>query len=112
MNILASFFLMAPPAGGSGSGSGLSTIILFGGILAVMYFFMIRPQQKKQNDAKKFLEGLQKGDKIVTVAGVHGRILKVNDNGTLEVEIDSNVKVIMERSGVSPEYTKAITEKK
>ncbi len=110
MNNLSTQFLMAQPPGGGDS--GISTIILFGGILAVMYFFMIRPQQKKQNDAKKFLEGIQKGDKVVTVAGIHGRIMKVNENGTLEVEIDSNVKVVMERSGISPEYTKAIQEKK
>lgn len=110
MNILSTTFLMAQPPGGGDS--GISTIILFGGILAVMYFFMIRPQQKKQSDAKKFLEGIQKGDKVVTVAGIHGRIMKVNENGTLEVEIDSNVKVVMERSGISPEYTKAVQEKK
>lgn len=112
MNNLLTVFLMAPPPSGEGGGSAWSTMILFGGILVVMYFFMIRPQQKKANDAKKFLESLQKGEKVVTVSGIHGRILKVNDNGTLEVEIDSNTKVVMERSGISPEYTKAIQEKK
>ena len=75
-----------------------------------MYFFMIRPQTKKARDQKSFLENLQKGDKIVTVAGIHGRISRVNDNGTLEVEIDTNTKVVMERSGISMEYTRALQQ--
>jgi preprotein translocase subunit YajC len=75
-----------------------------------MYFFMIRPQAKKAKDQKSFIENLQKGDKIVTVAGMHGRILRINDNGTVEVEIDANTKVVMERSGISMEYTKAIQQ--
>jgi preprotein translocase subunit YajC len=54
------------------------------------------------------MEALQKGDKVVTVAGIHGRINKINENGTLELEIDTNVKVVMERSGISMEYTKAL----
>jgi preprotein translocase subunit YajC len=73
-----------------------------------MYFFMIRPQTKKAKDQKNFLETLQKGDKIITVAGIHGRITRINENGTLEVEIDTNTKVMMERSGISMEYTRAI----
>lgn len=102
--------LMAPPSGSSGGMGNISTLIFFVAIFAVMYFFMIRPQAKKAKDQKSFLENLQKGDKVVTVAGIHGRINRINDNGTLEVEIDTNTKVIMERSGISMEYTKAIQQ--
>ena len=56
------------------------------------------------------METLQKGDKIITVAGIHGRISRINENGTLEVEIDTNTKVVMERSGISMEYTKSLNQ--
>lgn len=107
--MLHTILLMAPPSGSSSSGaSSYTSLIMLVAIFAVMYFFMIRPQAKKAKDQKNFIDNLQKGDKIVTVAGIHGRINKVNENGTLEVEIDTNVKVMMERSGVSLEYTKAL----
>jgi preprotein translocase subunit YajC len=87
-----------------------STPLLFVGIFAVMYFFMIRPQAKKAKDQKTFIDNLQKGDKVITVAGIHGKITRVNDNGTVEVEIDTNTKVIMERSGISMEYTRSVQQ--
>ncbi len=99
--------LMSQPSGSS-SGAGYMNLVLLVAVFAVMYFFMIRPQSKKAKDQRIFLENLQKGDKIVTVAGIHGRIAKVNENGTLDVEIDTNTKVVMERSGISMEYTKAL----
>ena len=102
--------LMASPSGSSSGMGNISTLIFFVAIFAVMYFFMIRPQAKKAKDQKSFIDNLQKGDKIVTVAGMHGRINRINDNGTIEVEIDSNTKIIMERSGISMEYTKALLQ--
>ena len=106
MNHYNEIFLMTSSSGSGGP--GISTLIMMGAIFAVMYFFMIRPQSKKAKDQRSFLENLQKGDKIVTVAGIHGRIAKINENGTLEVEIDTNTKVVMDRSGISLEYTKAL----
>ena len=99
--------LMADPSGG---GMGWQSLIFIGAIFSVMYFFMIRPQAKKAKDQKTFIENLQKGDKIVTVAGIHGRITRINENGTVEVEIDTNTKVVMERSGISMEYTKMLQQ--
>ena len=101
--------MMAPSTGSSGS-SAWTTPVFFVMIFAVMYFFMIRPQAKKAKDQKNFINNLQKGDKIVTVAGIHGRISKINENGTVEVEIDTNTKIVMERSGISLEYTKALQQ--
>jgi preprotein translocase subunit YajC len=102
--------LMSPPAGSSSSGTGWYNIVFIVAIFGVMYFFMIRPQSKKAKDQKSFIESLQKGDKIVTVAGMHGRISRINENGTVEVEIDTNTKVLMDRSGISMEYTKAVQQ--
>lgn len=105
--------LMSPPAGGSDAASGgWFNMVFLVGIFAVMYFFMIRPQTKKAKDQKNFIDSIEKGTKIVTVSGVHGRITKVNENGTLEVEIDTNTKIVMERSGISMEMTKARLENK
>jgi preprotein translocase subunit YajC len=106
MNLIT-IFLMTTPSGSS-SGAGWMNLVLLLAVFAVMYFFMIRPQSKKAKEQRTFLETLQKGDKIVTVAGIHGRISKVNESGTLEVEIDTNTKVIMERSGISMEYTRGL----
>ena len=102
--------LMSPSSGSSSPSSGLFNIFFIVAIFAVMYFFMIRPQAKKAKDQKNFMETLQKGDKIVTVAGIHGRISRINENGTLEVEIDTNTKVVMERSGISMEFTKTLNQ--
>jgi preprotein translocase subunit YajC len=101
---------MSQSSGTGGPSSGLFNIFFIVAIFGVMYFFMIRPQAKKAKDQKNFIESLQKGDKIVTVAGIHGRISRINENGTVEVEIDTNTKVIMERSGISMEYTKALNQ--
>ncbi len=105
------FILLMGSTGSSSSDSSMwSTPLLFVGIFAVMYFFMIRPQAKKAKDQKTFIDNLQKGDKVITVAGIHGKITRVNDNGTVEVEIDTNTKVIMERSGISMEYTRSVQQ--
>ena len=65
-------------------GDGNLTNILFIGLMfLVFYFFMIRPQMKKQKELKKFREGLAKGDHIVSIGGIHGRILEVTDTTVL-----------------------------
>ncbi len=84
-------------------------VAMIAAMVGVFYFFMIRPQAQKAKNQKSFIDSLAKGDRVVTVAGMHGRITRVNENGTLEVEIDNNVKVVMERSGISLDYTKALT---
>ena len=107
--MLHQILLDAPLVGQTGSNPYMSFVFI-GAMIVVFYFFMIRPQSKKAKDQRTFMESLQKGDKVVTIAGMHGRITKINENGTLEVEIDNNVKVIMERSGLSMELTTAINK--
>lgn len=83
------------------------TIIMFGLIFLVFYFFMIRPQVKKQKDQKKFVEELKKGDKVVTTAGIHGKVFEVSDN-IVTVEVDNGVKIRFEKSSISLDASKAL----
>jgi preprotein translocase subunit YajC len=78
--------------------------IILGALIIVFYLFFIRPQQKKAKEGKTFLESLKPGDKIVSVGGVHGRILK-EEGTTFIVEIDKNVKMKLEKSAISMEMT-------
>ncbi len=101
----ANILLQAQPA----SGGGQQLYIMMGLLLVVFYFFMIRPQQKKAKDAKKFRESLQKGTRVVTIGGLHGRILEVADT-TILLEVDSNVKLRFERSAIAMDNTQQLTE--
>lgn len=95
----------------SGSGSGLQSLILFGGIAIVFYFFMIRPQQKKQKDQKKFIEEIKKGDNVVTIGGVHGKVY-ATDEDTITLEVDKSTKMKFEKSAVSLDSSKKEAGKK
>ena len=86
------------------------TLFLLGGMIIVFYFFLIRPQAKKAKDAKKFQEGIQKGDKIVTIAGIHGTINKVNDDGTISLEINPGSYLKIEKSAISIEWSQQINK--
>jgi preprotein translocase subunit YajC len=76
----------------------------------VFYFFMIRPQAKKAKMQKKFIADLQKGDKIVTIAGIHGKVNKVNEDGTIEMEVSPGSYLKIERSAISMEWTANINK--
>ena len=71
---------------------------------------MIRPQDKKAKDQKKFIENLQKGDKIVTIAGIHGTINKVNEDNTLQLETNPGSYLKIEKSAISMEWTTQINK--
>ena len=82
---------------GSGIGQFIPLILIF----VIFYFFLIRPQQKKVKEHKAMVEGLKKGDKIVTSGGITGTISRVIDNDKIEVEIAENVKVeIVKSTGI------------
>ncbi|MGN7721826.1 preprotein translocase subunit YajC [Chitinophaga sp. 22620] len=111
-NLLLNVFLMTPPAGGAqGGGMGsYGTLLFFGGMILVMWLFMIRPQTKKAKAQKQFIDNLREGDKIVTIAGIHGKVKKINDNNTLQIEVSPGTFFTVERSAVSMEYTTAINK--
>jgi preprotein translocase subunit YajC len=81
------------------------------GFVAVLYFFMLRPQAKKQKEQKKFADEITVGDKIVTIGGIHGKISKKNDDGTYTLEAERNSYMIIEASAVSMEMTTAFRKK-
>ncbi len=84
---------------------GYSQIIFFVGIAVVFYFFMIRPQQKKQKDQKKFLAEIKKGDAVVTIGGMHGKVYSLDD-ATITLDVDKGTKLTFERSSISLEASK------
>ncbi|MEQ1554877.1 MAG: preprotein translocase subunit YajC [Ferruginibacter sp.] len=84
---------------------GWTTPVMMGGMILIFYFFMIRPQAKKAKEQKAFISNMQKGDKIVTIAGIHGTINKVNDDGTLSLETSPGSYIKIEKSTISPEWT-------
>ena len=73
-------------------------------IAVVFYFFIIRPQMKKAKEAKTFREAMHKGDKVVTIGGIHGKILEIKET-TVVLEAESKTRFVVERSAISPEYT-------
>ena len=83
--------------------------IMMGLLMVVFYFFMIRPQQKKSKDARKFRESIQKGAKVVTIGGIHGKVIEVADT-TVLLEVDSNVKLRFEKSALAMDNTQQLTE--
>ena len=88
-------FLQAAQQGGS----SLSMWIMIGLIFIVMYFFMIRPQNKQRKELQKFLDALRKGDKVVTIGGINGVVRDVKDT-TVIVEVDKDVCITFNKSAI------------
>src|SRR5688572_22377017 len=90
--------------------SALPQMLLLGGMILVFWLFMIRPQAKKAKLAKQFQENLQKGDKIVTIAGIHGNVNKVNEDGTILIETSPGSYMKIEKSAISVEWTQQLNK--
>lgn len=89
------------PQGANGGGGGMfSTVIMFGLIIVIFYFMILRPQQKKQKERTQLLESIQKGDKVVTIGGLHGTVLGLEEK-TVLVQVADNVKLKFEKSAIS-----------
>ena len=91
--------LMAPQSGSGGSGMTSSLIFLVL-IFVVFYFFFIRPQVKRQKDQKKYRESLTKGQKIITIGGIHGRIVELQET-TCTIEVEGGNRLKVEKSAVA-----------
>ena len=92
-------------------GSQWTSMIFMVAIVAVFYLFMIRPQQKKAKEQKKFTEEIQKGDYVVTLGGMHGRVAEL-EGETFVLEVERGARIRMSKSAVSMESTKAMANKK
>lgn len=101
MNLATVFLSMGQGAQGGG---GFQFIFL-ALMIVVFWLFMIRPQAKKAKQQKQFLQAMQKGDKIVTIAGIHGTVSKMNEDGTFMLEVNPGSYIKMEKSAVSMEMT-------
>ena len=94
-----------------GKPNPMMNVVFMLGMIAVMYFFMIRPQMKRAKDQKNFSSENNAGDTIVTTSGIYGKIVRANEDGTINVEIDRNTIVKMDRSAISMELTMAYRKK-
>ena len=81
------------------TGAGYSSILMLIAIFAIFYFFMIRPQKKRQEEIKKFRDALSLGDSVVTSGGIHGKIKEINDN-TMVLEIANNVNITVDKASI------------
>lgn len=90
---------------------GMQQMIMFGLIIVVFYFFMIRPQMKKAKDQKKYIEELKRGDKVITTAGIHGKIVDITDT-TFLIEVESGTKIRFDKSAISLDASKALNTTK
>ena len=93
---------MSQPQGGQqGSLEGMvPMLVMFVAIILIMYFLMIRPQQKRQKEHQSMLDSIRKGDKIVTTAGIHGTVTDIDGN-TFIIQIADNVKITVEKSAIA-----------
>jgi preprotein translocase subunit YajC len=88
-------------------GAQTPQLIMMGLIILVFYFFMIRPQIKKQKDQKKYVEELKKGDRVVTTSGIHGKIADLNET-TFLIETEGGGKIRFDKTTISLEASKAL----
>src|SRR4051812_23218595 len=96
----AIYFLQAQQPGFGGF-----QYIFLGLMIVVFWMFFIRPQAKKAKNQKNFVQNLQRGDKVVTIAGIHGTINKVNEDGTINLEISPGSYMKIEKSAISMDWT-------
>lgn len=90
----------------AGGSAGMMNLIMIVALIAIFYFFMIRPQQKKQKEIKKFREGLNVGDRVITAGGIYGKIRAVKDT-TITLEIADNVRISIDKGSVYPSAAQA-----
>lgn len=105
--MLQTFYLLAadPKNGGS------VQLVMMGAIMLVFWLFMIRPQAKKAKQQKQFMNDLKKGDKVVTIAGIHGTINKINDdNATMQLEVSPGSYIKVEKQAISLEWSQALNK--
>lgn len=102
--MIAGYILLQTEGDGQGGFDPTMMIFVFA-FLGIMYFFMLRPQQKRAKEQKAFMADLAKGQRVVTNGGIHGRIVKVDEDSFL-VEVDQNMKLRLEKSAISMELTK------
>lgn len=100
------FFLQIVP---EGDNSGIMNIIFLVVIFVIFYFFMVRPQNKKRKELQNLRDNLKKGDSIVTIGGIHGKVVDVKET-TVVINIDTNTKIKVDKSSISLDSSTKLTE--
>jgi len=100
MNSLFSGLNLFQTAPANSTGSMISTVVMFGAVFAIFYFLIIRPQNKKQKEAQKMIAAIKKGDKVVTIGGIHGTVHSVKDK-TVVIKVDDSAKLEFSKSAVA-----------
>jgi preprotein translocase subunit YajC len=104
---MLAFILLQAAAGQSGM---IGNFILIGGIALIFYFFMIRPQQQKQKAQRSFIDTIKKGDMVVTIGGMHGKVVAIEDNSVV-LDVDRGAKIKFDKSSISQEASKQYVTK-
>jgi len=88
---------------------GLPQILMIVALIGIFYFFMIRPQQKKQKETRRFRDNLQQGDKVITAGGIYGRIRAIKET-SVQLEIAPNVTITIDKGMIYPSASDAQTD--
>jgi preprotein translocase subunit YajC len=99
------FLLDGTPVAQQKPGGGIQMWIMLGLLIVVFYFFMIRPQNKRQKELKKFRESLKVGDKVITTGGIYGKIAQIKEDNTVLVEVDTNVRIKFDMNAIVADPT-------
>jgi preprotein translocase subunit YajC len=114
MNSFVFSLLMAAPQNGGAASPGpaqfVTSLLPFAAIIAIFYFLIIRPQNKKQKETQRMLSALKKGDKVVTIGGIHGTIQSTREHSVI-LKVDDNVKLEFSRSAISTVESQAKEDK-
>ncbi len=105
--MLQQFILMGPAQPGQNPIMQILPLVL---IIVVFYFFMIRPQMKKAKDQKKYIEALKKGDKILTIGGIYGKIVEMREDSTIIMEVEDGTKMKISKNAVSQDATAGLNQ--
>ncbi|GAB4379099.1 MAG: preprotein translocase subunit YajC [Calditrichia bacterium] len=99
--MVETLYAMGSPSGAEG-GSTILTFLPLIVIIAIMYFLILRPQAKKQRERQKMLESVKKGDEVVTVGGIHGKVVGMKEGDkVLILKVDDNVKLTVDLSAIA-----------
>lgn len=91
-----------PLAAAQPQGGGIQMIVMLVGLFAIVYFFMIRPQNKKQKEIQKFRNALEVGQDVITIGGIHGTIRRIEDNDIITLSVSTGVEIKFDRSAIMP----------
>ncbi|MBD5349365.1 MAG: preprotein translocase subunit YajC [Bacteroides sp.] len=87
-------------------GQGAEGIIMIVLLVVIFYFFMIRPQQKRQKEINKFREGIQRGDRVITSGGIHGKVRDIKENAFV-IEVANGVNITVDKNFIYPSVQEA-----